>query len=41
LAGFGRHGRWVTGTDVVDGSPRKWRVENGWGDEKADKGFWR
>jgi bleomycin hydrolase len=25
---------------VVDGSPRKWRVENSWGDEKADKGFW-
>jgi len=20
--------------------PRRWRVENSWGDEKADKGFW-
>lgn len=21
-------------------APRRWRVENSWGDEKADKGFW-
>jgi bleomycin hydrolase len=29
-----------TGVDVVDGEPRRWRVENSWGDEKADSGFW-
>jgi bleomycin hydrolase len=34
------HAMLFTGVDVVDGSPRKWRVENSWGDEKADKGFW-
>ncbi|MGI8994295.1 MAG: aminopeptidase C [Nocardioidaceae bacterium] len=38
------HAMLFTGVDVVgsDGSetPRRWRVENSWGDEKADKGFW-
>jgi bleomycin hydrolase len=34
------HAMLFTGVDVVDGSPRKWRVENSWGNEKADKGFW-
>ncbi|MET8770948.1 C1 family peptidase [Streptomyces sp. NPDC004658] len=34
------HAMLFTGVDVVDGSPRRWRVENSWGDAKADKGFW-
>ncbi|MGH3498072.1 MAG: aminopeptidase C [Nocardioidaceae bacterium] len=34
------HAMLFTGVDVVDGSPRRWRVENSWGDDKADKGFW-
>ena len=34
------HAMLLTGVDVVDGHPRRWRVENSWGDEKADKGFW-
>ncbi|WP_369386713.1 aminopeptidase C [Streptomyces sp. CG1] len=34
------HAMLFTGVDVVDGSPRRWRVENSWGEEKADKGFW-
>jgi bleomycin hydrolase len=34
------HAMLLTGVDVVDGAPRRWRVENSWGDEKADKGFW-
>ncbi|MGW2340829.1 aminopeptidase C [Streptomyces sp. NPDC001661] len=34
------HAMLFTGVDVVDGTPRRWRVENSWGDEKADKGFW-
>ena len=33
-----------TGTDVVDTSggpkPRRWRVENSWGDDKGRKGFY-
>ncbi len=33
------HAMLFTGVDVVDGQPRKWRVENSWGDEKADSGF--
>lgn len=34
------HAMLFTGVDVVDGSPRRWRVENSWGEAKADKGFW-
>ena len=34
------HAMLFTGVDVVDGSPRRWRVENSWGDEKVGrKGF--
>jgi bleomycin hydrolase len=28
-----------TGVDVVDGQPRRWRVENSWDDKVGDKGF--
>lgn len=34
------HAMMFTGVDVVDGAPRRWRVENSWGDEKGDGGFW-
>ena len=38
------HAMLLTGVDVVgegnDAHPRRWRVENSWGAEKADKGFW-
>jgi bleomycin hydrolase len=34
------HAMLFVGVDVVDGKPRKWRVENSWGDESADKGLW-
>lgn len=34
------HAMLFTGVDVVDGSPRRWRVENSWGEERADRGFW-
>jgi bleomycin hydrolase len=34
------HAMLFTGVDVVDGVPRRWRVENSWGDEKGIKGFW-
>ena len=34
------HAMLFTGVDVVDGTPRKWRVENSWGDEEVGiKGF--
>lgn len=33
------HAMLLTGVDVVDGVPRRWRVENSWGDENGDKGF--
>jgi bleomycin hydrolase len=34
------HAMLFTGVDVIDGKPRRWRVENSWGDEKGADGFW-
>ncbi|RYV49460.1 aminopeptidase C [Pengzhenrongella frigida] len=33
------HAMLLTGVDVVGGVPRRWRVENSWGDAGGDKGF--
>ena len=33
------HAMLFTGVDLLDGAPRRWRVENSWGSEKGDKGF--
>lgn len=33
------HAMLFTGVDLLDGRPRRWRVENSWGTEKGDKGF--
>ena len=33
------HAMTLTGVDLKDGIPRKWRVENSWGDENGDKGY--
>jgi len=33
------HAMLFTGVDVVDGQPRRWRVENSWSDESGKKGF--
>ena len=33
------HAMMFTGVDVVDGRPRRWRVENSWADKVGDKGF--
>lgn len=33
------HAMLFTGVDVVDGQPRRWRVENSWDDKLGDKGF--
>ncbi len=34
------HAMLLTGVDLVDGVPRRWRVENSWGDKNGDKGFY-
>jgi bleomycin hydrolase len=34
------HAMLLTGVDLFDGAPRRWRVENSWGDEHAQKGFY-
>lgn len=34
------HAMLFTGVDVVEGVPRRWRVENSWGETRGDKGFW-
>jgi len=33
------HAMLFTGIDIVDDKPRRYRVENSWGDERSDKGF--
>jgi len=33
------HAMLLTGVDVVDGKPNRWRVENSWGDDTGKKGF--
>jgi bleomycin hydrolase len=33
------HAMLFTGVDVADGAPRRWRVENSWGSESGQKGF--
>lgn len=30
----------LMGVDLKEGEPRKWLVENSWGDEKGRKGQW-
>lgn len=39
-AGASDHAMVLTGVDLKDGEPRKWLVENSWGDEKGNKGKW-
>ncbi len=34
------HAMLFTGVDVLDGKPRRWRVENSWGDTSGKKGFY-
>jgi bleomycin hydrolase len=33
------HAMLFTGVDVIDGAPRRWRVENSWGSDPGQKGF--
>ena len=34
------HAMLFTGVDIVEGRPRRWRVENSWGEENGQKGFY-
>lgn len=34
------HAMLFTGVDVVDGTPRRWRVENSWGKDRGNDGFY-
>ena len=34
------HAMVFTGVDVVDEKPRRWRVENSWGEERGNKGWY-
>ena len=34
------HAMLFTGVDIVDGRPRRWRVENSAGESPGDRGFW-
>lgn len=39
-AGASNHAMVLMGVDLKDGQPRKWLVENSWGDSKGKKGKW-
>ena len=30
----------LTGVNLVDGKPNRWKVENSWGEESGVEGFW-
>jgi bleomycin hydrolase len=34
------HAMLFTGVDIIDGTPRRWRVENSWGEDNGQKGFY-
>lgn len=34
------HAMVFTGVNIEDGIPTKWKIENSWGDEKANKGYY-
>ena len=34
------HAMLFTGVDIVKDKPKKWRVENSWGDKSGDKGYY-
>ena len=34
------HAMVITGVNLVDGKPTRWKIENSWGDEKGDKGYY-
>lgn len=34
------HAMVITGVNIADGRPNRWKIENSWGDEKGDKGYY-
>ena len=34
------HAMVLTGVDLVDGKPTRWKIENSWGDENGVKGYY-
>ncbi len=34
------HAMVFVGVDTLEGKPQKWLVENSWGDERGDEGYW-
>jgi bleomycin hydrolase len=33
------HAMTITGVDLIDEKPIKWRIENSWGEDSGDKGY--
>ena len=40
LQGAMNHAMVITGVNLEDGKPTKWKIENSWGEDKASKGYY-
>lgn len=40
LQGAMNHAMVITGVNIVEGIPTKWKIQNSWGDERASKGYY-
>ena len=36
----GSHAMIITGINIIDNKPTKWKIENSWGDKGDKKGYW-
>ena len=34
------HAMCLTGVNLIDGKPTRWKIENSWGDENGEKGYY-
>ena len=34
------HAMVITGVNLVDGKPNRWKIENSWGDDRGEKGYY-
>ena len=40
LQGAMNHAMVITGVNLIDEKPTKWKIQNSWGEEKGEKGYY-